>query len=507
MTDIQATLRAGIAATRAGNRAEARQLLQEVITADPNNEQAWLWLASNLSRTEDRVRALERVLKINPNNERAQVALQRLSEKRATGTLEKVTLPPPTPPPSVPLPAVAKPPTPAPRRVAVATPPRATLRVAGVNVYFLVAAVLLILMVFYGVTQVISAYRPPLTQREIEQVATQVAGQVFFPTDVPTLTPTLTPTFAGIIVTQGSAPTLPPTFTPTNEPTATPSRTPSPTPEPLSIYRVLYASAPVGSKTYTLYSTLADGSEQTSLRIVTDHFAVSTDGRLLAWVGGASSDENAQSLYVASLDTPNNATELSQTTASTLGAVTWSTDGKQLAYIQDQTQLMLVNLAGTDTPTLLEIGTGTKRDLAWSPRGESIAFASDELNEGVFEIYTVELATKRLNQLTDGQGNNLYPAWSPNGQQIAFISDRNGDNDVFIMDANGSGSTLITADDKGAEDLTPSWSADGQYLAFASNRATSPFQLYLVDVRGITVQRMTQDARNNRLPVFLSTLP
>jgi len=513
VTDIQATLQAGIAATRAGNRAEARQLLQEVITADPNNEQAWLWLASNLSRTEDRVRALERVLKINPNNERAQVALQRLNEKRATGTLEKVAPPPSeprstyTPPPSPPRPVVA-PTTPTPR-VAVANPPRRTLRIAGVNAYFLVAGGLLTLMVFYGITQVISAYRPPLTQREIENAATQVAGQIFFPTDIPTLTPTLTPTFAGIIVTQGSAPTLPPTFTPTNEPTFTPTRTPSPTPEALSIYEVVYAGATVGSDAYTLYRMRADGSQQTALRIVTDHYAVSADGRLLAWVGDASAEEGGQALYVASMDTPSDATELTQTTAPTLSAVTWSPDGKQLAYVQDDTQVMRVSITSTDAPVRLEIGAGTstKRDLAWSPNGESIAFAADEWVAGVFEIYTVELATNRLNQLTEGQGNNLYPSWSPNGIQLAFISDRNGDNDVYIMDANGGGSTLITADDKGAEDVSPSWSGDGKYLAFASNRLTVPFQLYLVDVRGISVQCMTQDDRNNRSPIFVATMP
>jgi twitching motility two-component system response regulator PilG len=39
-------LRAGIKAMQDGNRAEARQLLLRVTDAEPNNENAWLWLAS-----------------------------------------------------------------------------------------------------------------------------------------------------------------------------------------------------------------------------------------------------------------------------------------------------------------------------------------------------------------------------------------------------------------------------------------------------------------------------
>ena len=45
-TEIMQMLRAGIKATQDGNRAEARQLLLHVTDAEPNNENAWLWLAS-----------------------------------------------------------------------------------------------------------------------------------------------------------------------------------------------------------------------------------------------------------------------------------------------------------------------------------------------------------------------------------------------------------------------------------------------------------------------------
>lgn len=65
------TLRAGIKAAQDGNRAEARQLLLRVTDAEPDNENAWLWLASISEYPEELLIFLNNVLSINPENERA----------------------------------------------------------------------------------------------------------------------------------------------------------------------------------------------------------------------------------------------------------------------------------------------------------------------------------------------------------------------------------------------------------------------------------------------------
>ncbi len=65
------TLRAGIKAAQRGDRAEARQLLLRVTEAEPNNESAWLWLASISEYPEELLIFLNNVLDINPDNERA----------------------------------------------------------------------------------------------------------------------------------------------------------------------------------------------------------------------------------------------------------------------------------------------------------------------------------------------------------------------------------------------------------------------------------------------------
>ncbi len=61
----------GIRAAQAGNRAEARTALFKVTENDPQNEAAWLWLASISEYPEELLVFLNNVLEINPENERA----------------------------------------------------------------------------------------------------------------------------------------------------------------------------------------------------------------------------------------------------------------------------------------------------------------------------------------------------------------------------------------------------------------------------------------------------
>lgn len=72
-------LRAGIAALKAGNRAQARDLLLRVVDKDDSNEMAWLWLSGAVDSLEDRQICLENVLTINPNNAAARRGLAKLT--------------------------------------------------------------------------------------------------------------------------------------------------------------------------------------------------------------------------------------------------------------------------------------------------------------------------------------------------------------------------------------------------------------------------------------------
>ena len=78
-------LRQAVQAARSGRELTARDLFQDVVRADPNNELAWMWLSGLLDPLEDRIAACERVLSINPDNQKIRAYKDRLLKKLNTG--------------------------------------------------------------------------------------------------------------------------------------------------------------------------------------------------------------------------------------------------------------------------------------------------------------------------------------------------------------------------------------------------------------------------------------
>lgn len=69
--EVKSALNQGIKAAQAGNRAQARTSLLRATELDPQNENAWLWLASISEYPEELLGFLNHVLDINPENQRA----------------------------------------------------------------------------------------------------------------------------------------------------------------------------------------------------------------------------------------------------------------------------------------------------------------------------------------------------------------------------------------------------------------------------------------------------
>lgn len=81
-----------IAAAQAGERAEARRLLTQVVEADETNEQAWLWLADAVDTTAERRICLENVLTLHPQHPYAQQALAVLSEAEGVAPADEIVV-------------------------------------------------------------------------------------------------------------------------------------------------------------------------------------------------------------------------------------------------------------------------------------------------------------------------------------------------------------------------------------------------------------------------------
>ncbi|MBN1201915.1 MAG: tetratricopeptide repeat protein [Anaerolineae bacterium] len=100
---MSSQLHEAVQLAQAGRREEARQLLRQVAQSDPNNEMAWLWLASVAADQAEYQRALNEVLRINPGNQQARQLLNQFQQQvGATAPPPQQYAPPQqyTPPPA-----------------------------------------------------------------------------------------------------------------------------------------------------------------------------------------------------------------------------------------------------------------------------------------------------------------------------------------------------------------------------------------------------------------------
>lgn len=90
------TLENAIQFIRQGRKTEAQQILQAIIKNDPKNIQAWFWYVETCSTTEQRIKALETCLKMNPENQQVAGALQKF-QNQVSATPQKPVVESPSP--------------------------------------------------------------------------------------------------------------------------------------------------------------------------------------------------------------------------------------------------------------------------------------------------------------------------------------------------------------------------------------------------------------------------
>ena len=143
---------------------------------------------------------------------------------------------------------------------------------------------------------------------------------------------------------------------------------------------------------------------------------------------------------------------------NTIVATAWSPDGQTIAYAMavdqpNEYQVFLMNADGTNHRRLSQGLMGIGGNLDWSPDGKYLLIFAGP--PGDKDIFRLEVATGNYVQLTDG-GNNTASSYSPDGQYIVFNSLRNNDQaDLYIMNADGSGLRQLTSHPE--PDWQPKW--------------------------------------------------
>jgi dipeptidyl aminopeptidase/acylaminoacyl peptidase len=137
--------------------------------------------------------------------------------------------------------------------------------------------------------------------------------------------------------------------------------------------------------------------------------------------------------------------------------------------------VFIIDIA-TKKVTQLTKGDRYEHSIQWSPKGDVILFESnlqpnpdEDFN---YDILTVNVADGSIKQLTHSVGPKYAAVWSPDGSHIAYthtvrpitsMETTGEDNHLWVMNADGSGAHILP----GQLDLrygAPQWSPDGEWI-------------------------------------------
>jgi TolB protein len=153
----------------------------------------------------------------------------------------------------------------------------------------------------------------------------------------------------------------------------------------------------------------------------------------------------------------------------------WSPDGRKLAYVSferrrladgtweasNSSKVYIRDLNGAGGAVSTE--RGINGSPSFSPDGSKLALTLSR--SGNPEIYTMDLISKQLTQLTRSFAIDTEATWMPNGREILFTSDRGGKPQIYRMNADGSNVARFST--AGRENARASVSADGKKVAMA----------------------------------------
>jgi WD40 repeat protein len=172
--------------------------------------------------------------------------------------------------------------------------------------------------------------------------------------------------------------------------------------------------------------------------------------------------------------------------------ITWSPEGDRVAFFarkEDERVLLVYNALDGHLDRMIRVpGVDDELSPAWSPDGKTIVFQANQ--GGTVDLFTYDLETKALANLTQDEFYDSNPAWSPDGRQILYNRRINSSEKIFTVDvADPTRKVQLTFGE--SSDLQPSFSRDAKKVYYTSDADGGIFNLHSIDLSSGEIRRLT----------------
>jgi len=184
----------------------------------------------------------------------------------------------------------------------------------------------------------------------------------------------------------------------------------------------------------------------------------------------------------------------------------WSPKGDRLAYFvrtEKERTLIIQNVLTKQVEERIALKSVDEPESPnFAPDGRTIAF--NALREGVGDIYTVDLATRQVVNLTNDEFGDYAPVYSADGKFIVYNARVSGNQKLFRLDLDTKKKTQLTF---GTVDETAAQFVDDHTIVFSST-ATDPSVPLEPEVakNGNILNIWTLDLKNGELRQYTDAL-
>ena len=158
------------------------------------------------------------------------------------------------------------------------------------------------------------------------------------------------------------------------------------------------------------------------------------------------------------------AAQVNHNTPSSEASFSASADGSVLAYLANVTRNARMTWFDRSGRIVGTIGPEKEySEVRLSPGRKTAAVVIPDPDSGNRDIWLLDLAIGTLSRFTSHPANDWQMAWSPDGQRLAFASDRNGRSSVYVKPVDGGEEELLLRlPDRGV--FPKDYSKDGRTL-------------------------------------------